>query len=141
MLKQKLTDDMKSAMKAREMTRLGTIRMMLAAIKNVEIDKGELDDEGVIAVLKSERKKMRDALEQFEAAGRSETVEEEKTKIAVVEAYLPEEMNREEIEKIVDEVIADGGDDFGKVMGKVMAKVRGQADGRMVQEIVKEKLD
>jgi len=141
MLKDTLTEEMKTAMKARAAERLGVIRMMLAAIKNAEIDKGELDDDATIAVLKSERKKMRDAIDQFKSAGRDELVAEETEKLKVMEEFLPEEMSREEIEKIVSQVITEAEDkNFGKIMGQAMAKTKGQADGNLVQEVVKEKL-
>lgn len=141
MLKAKLTEEMKNAMRARDSLRLGMIRMLLSAIKNVEIDKGEQTDEQIVGILKTERKKMRDGIEQFEKAGRAETVIEEKSKLLVLEEFLPAEMDRGEIEKIVDEVISQSQDQsFGKIMGQVVAKTKGQADGRLVQEVVKEKL-
>lgn len=141
MLKDTLTDEMKTAMRARDMQRLGVIRMMIAAIKNEEIDKGELSDEAAIAVIQSERKKMRDAVDQFKSAGRDDLVEEETAKLAVIEEFLPAEMSREEVEKVVDEVLASGANDFGKVMGQVMGRLKGQADGKLVQAVVKEKLN
>lgn len=140
MLKDTLTEEMKAAMKARAMERLGVIRMLLSAIKNSEIDNGDLSDDQMIAVVKSERKKMRDAIEQFSNAGREDLVSQEESKLAVVEEFLPEEMSTDAIATIVDEVLAGGETDFGKVMGQVMGRVNGQADGKVVQEIVKQKL-
>lgn len=140
MLKAKIMDQMKEAMRARAQLRLDTLRYMLSEIKNAEIDaKVELDDNAVVAVLQKEVKKRKDGIEQMDAAGRDAS--EEKEKLAIIREFLPEEMSREAIEKIVDEVMAESSDrDFGKIMGMVMGKTKGQADGKLVGEVVRAKL-
>ena len=140
-LKDQITDQMKTAMKAREMDKLGALRFLLSEIKKAEIDnKGDLDDVAILAVVKRERKKVKDSIKQFVDAGRAELAENEQINLVVLEQFLPEEMGADEITKIVDEVIAGGADNFGAVMGQVMAKTKGQADGVLVKKLVEEKL-
>lgn len=138
-LKQQLTTDMKEAMKARDSIRLNTIRFLIAEVKNVEIDKGELDDAGVQKIIASQVKKMKDALGDFERGGRDEIVKEEKQKIEILEKYLPQQMSDQELEKIVREVV-DGSDNkqMGPIIGQVMKKVAGQADGGRVSKVVQQ---
>jgi len=138
-LKQQLTTDMKEAMKARDSIRLNTIRFLMAEVKNVEIDKGELDEAGVQKIIASQVKKIKDTLGDFEKAGRDEIVKEEKQKIKILEKYLPQQMGDQELEKIVQEVI-DGSDNkqMGPIIGQVMKKVAGQADGGRVSKVVQQ---
>lgn len=140
MLKAKIMDQMKDAMRARAQLRLDTLRYMLSEIKNAEIDaKVELTDEAIIAVLQKEVKKRKDGIDQMDSAGRDSV--EEKEKLEIIREFLPEEMSREAIEAIVDEVLTSSADrDFGKVMGMVMGRTKGQADGKLVGEVVKAKL-
>jgi len=140
MLRDKLTDQMKQAMKAKDVLRLSALRYLMSLVKNKEIDKkSELTDEEVMGLVKTEVKKRREAVEQFKKGGRDDLVAEEEEKIKVLEEFLPEQMSREEIEKVVEKVRGDV-DDFGQVMGKVMNEVKGKADGKLVSEVVKNKL-
>ena len=137
-IKEQLTENMKTAMKAREMEVLGTIRYVMAAVKNVEIDQGELDDAGVQKVIASEVKKLKDAVLDFQKGGRADLVESENKKIAQLEAYLPTQMNDEALEKLVREQIAAvGGDNMGALMGACIKAAAGQADGGRVSALVK----
>ncbi|MFY9139310.1 MAG: GatB/YqeY domain-containing protein [Thermacetogeniaceae bacterium] len=146
-IKDRLYKDMKEAMKAREAgkLRLAVIRMARAAIKNREIELGhELSDDEVIGVLAKEVKMRRDALSDYQNAGRLEKVAELEDEIKILEEYLPQQMSKDEIIQMAHEVIASVGAtserDLGKVMGVLMPKVKGRADGRMVNQIVRELL-
>lgn len=146
-LKEKLTEDMKEAMKAKEAgkLKLSVIRMVRAAIKNQEIDKGqELTDEEVVQVLAKEAKMRRESLLEFEKAGRAETVETLKEEIEILMGYLPRQLSEEEITAIVKKAVQETGvqtlQEMGKVMSKVMPETKGKADGKLVNEIVKKAL-
>jgi hypothetical protein len=145
-LKERITQDMTAAMKAKEAGRLSTLRMVKAAVQNREIEKGgELTDEELTKALQSLVKQRRDSVEQYEKAGRAELAEKERAEIAVIEEYLPRAATREEIERAVSEAIAETGAATMKEMGAVMkaaqAKLAGRnADGRTVSEVVKSKL-
>jgi len=144
-LKERLAEDMKEAMRARDEVRLSTIRLARAAIKNAEIEKGrELSDDEVVAVLASEAKRRREAIEGAERGGRTEFAARERQELEVLEQYLPEQIGEAELEQIVRgiirEVAATGPRDKGKVMSVLMPKVRGRADGRLVSEVVDRQL-
>ncbi len=144
-LKDQLKDDMKTAMKAREEGKLAlsVIRMVNAAIKQVEIDKKvELDDAGVLDILAKEMKTRYDSLEEFKKGGRQDLVDHVEAEMAVLKKYLPEQLSEEEIRTIVKDAIAACGDDLnmGNVMKYVMPKTKGRADGKVVSSIVKELL-
>lgn len=144
-LKDQLKDDMKTAMKAREEGKLAlsVIRMVNAAIKQVEIDKKvELDDAGVLDILAKEMKTRHDSLEEFKKSGRQDLVDHVEAEMAVLKKYLPEQLSEEEIRTIVKDAIAACGDDLnmGNVMKYVMPKTKGRADGKVVSSIVKELL-
>ncbi|HHY40918.1 MAG TPA: GatB/YqeY domain-containing protein [Syntrophaceticus sp.] len=146
-IKDRLYNDMKEAMKAREAgkLRLAVIRMARAAIKNREIEVGhELSDDEIIGVLAKEVKMRRDALPDYKNAGRLEKVAELEDEIKILEEYLPQQMSKDEIIQMAREVIASVGAsserDLGKVMGALMPKVKGRADGKMVNQIVRELL-
>lgn len=144
-LEQKLMEDMKSAMKAKEQLRLETIRGVRAQLKNAELSKGgSLTEEEVIEVLLSAAKKRKEAIEQYRLGGREDRAETEAQELKIIEAYLPQQMSPDEIARVVEEVIrevnAASAKDMGKVMGAVMPKVKGKADGKIVQQIVREKL-
>jgi uncharacterized protein YqeY len=145
-LKERITSDMTAAMKSKEAGRLSTLRMVKAAVQNREIEKGgELSDEEMTKVLQSLVKQRRDSVEQYEKAGREELAEKERAEIVVIEEYLPRAATREEIERAVEEAVAETGASSLKEMGAVMkaalAKLAGRnADGRTVSEIVKAKL-
>lgn len=142
-LKEQLKDDMKTAMKAREEGKLAlsVIRMVNAAIKQVEIDKQvELDDTAILDILAKEMKTRKDSLAEFEKGGRQDLVDHVKAEMEVLKKYLPEQMSEEEIRTIVQKAIAACGDDvnMGNIMKHVMPKTKGRADGKMVNSIVKE---
>lgn len=140
-LKQQLIEEMKSAMRAREALRLGVIRFLLSEIKNYEIDHGEQDDAGVISIVARQIKQIKESISEYEKGGRSDLVEEERQKLAVLETYLPKQLSDEEIESIVQEVIAaNPGLAMGPLVGQVMSRVKGQADGGRVSAVVKKLL-
>ena len=145
-LKNQITEDMKSAMKAGEKDRLKVVRLILAAIKQVEVDQRvELDDPGVLAVLNKMVKQRRDSVEQFEKGNREDLAAIERDEIAVLENYLPEQLSADDLTALVDEVIAATGAesirDMGKVMGQIKAKAAGRADMGAVSATVKERLN
>jgi uncharacterized protein YqeY len=141
MLRQKIYDDVKAAMKAQDAGRLDVVRFLWSEIKNVEIDaKHELDDDEVIALLRTEVKRRREALEQYTKAGRQDLIDHEGSQLQVVESYLPAQMGRKQIETMVDTVMDSGATDFGSVMRGVMSELKGKADGKLVSEVVKAKL-
>ncbi len=140
-LKNQLVEDMKTAMRARDSVKLGVVRYLLSEIKNWEIDNGEQEDEGVQKVIAREVKKMKDALEDFRKGGREDLVEEETVKIAIMESYLPQQMNDADLEAIVKKVVDAATDkNFGTLMKSVMSEVKGQADGSRVSAMVKKVL-
>ncbi len=148
MLKDKLQEDLKQSMLARDELRTSVIRMVKSAINYYEIQKGgagyEATDEDVLTVITQQAKQRRDSIDQFKTAGRDELVEKETKELDILQTYLPAQMGEEEIRKIVEEAIAQTGassaQDMGKVMGALMSKVKGKADGSLVSKIVKEKL-
>lgn len=144
-LMERLTEDMKQAMKAKDAVRLSVIRMARSAIKNEEIEKGRpLTDDDVIAVLHRELKQRRDSLHEFEKAGRQDLVDKVKAEIEVLTQYLPEQLSDEEllelIRNAVQEVGATSKKDLGKVMRVLMPKVKGRADGKRVNALVQQVL-
>jgi uncharacterized protein YqeY len=145
-LKGKITEDMKTAMKAGDKDRLKVVRLMLAAIKQIEVDKRvELDDAGVLAVLTKMVKQRRDSVEQFEKGNREDLASIERAEIDVIQKYLPEQLGADELAAMVDEVIdatgAGGIRDMGKVMGQIKAKAAGRADMGALSALVKERLN
>jgi len=144
-LKGQITEDMKSALKAGEKDRLKVVRLILAAINQIEIDtREELDDAAVLAVLTKMVKQRRDSIEQFEKGNREDLAAIERAEIAVLNDYLPEQLSAEELATLVDEVIqatgAEGIRDMGKVMGQIKAKASGRADMGALSATVKERL-
>ena len=144
-LKNQITEDMKSAMKAGDKDRLKTVRLIMAAIKQVEVDQRvELDDAGVLSVLDKMVKQRRDSVEQFEKGKRDDLAAIEKAEIDVLATYLPEQLSAEALAALVDDVIAATGAesmrDMGKVMGQIKAKAAGRADMGAVSATVKERL-
>ncbi|MGB5688624.1 MAG: GatB/YqeY domain-containing protein [Woeseiaceae bacterium] len=144
-LKNQITEDMKSAMKAGDKDRLKVVRLILAAIKQVEVDQRiELDDAAVLAVLDKMVKQRRDSVEQFENGNREDLAAIERAEIEVLQGYLPEQLSAAELTALVDEVIAasgaEGMRDMGKVMGQIKAKAAGRADMGAVSATVKERL-
>ena len=144
-LKEKLMEDMKKAMKAKDKQRLSVIRMTRSEIKNKEIESGEeLDDQGVTAVIAKQVKQIKDSLADFEKSGKEDVMDKLYKEIEILEEYLPEQMSEAEVDELVEEVIektgAENMSDMGKVMGAIMPKIKGRADGTMVSEKVKSKL-
>jgi uncharacterized protein YqeY len=143
MLKEKLSSDLKEAMKAGDAAKRDVLRMLTSAIKNKEIEKRvELTDEQVLEVISSEVKKRRESVVQFTAGGRPELAEKEEAEIALLIGYLPEQMGEEELKKIVLETVAELPDkNVGNAMKAVMAKVKGKADVALVSKLVKDALN
>lgn len=145
MLKARISDDMKAAMKGGEKARLGVIRLILAAIKQREVDERiELDDGQVLAVLDKMLKQRRDSIQQYSDAGRKDLAAAEQAEVEIIHAYLPEALTEDAILAIVEQAIADTGAasmrDMGKVMGKVKPQVQGRADMGAVSALIKQKL-
>lgn len=148
MTKQQLQEDLKKSMLARDTDKTSALRMLLSAINYYEIQKGgagyEVTAEDVFSVIQKEVKMRRDAVEQFMTAGREDLVAKETKEMAILEAYLPEQMSEEDIRMLVKEAIMQTGasspQDMGKVMGFLMPKTKGKADGGLVSKIVKEEL-
>jgi len=144
-LKERITEDMKAAMRAKEAARLLTIRGLLAAMKQKEVDERiELDDAAVIAIVDKLIKQRKDSISQFGAAGRTDLVDKETAELQVLEGYLPQRLSAEEITAAVAAIVADlgatGPGDMGKVMGAVKAKLAGKADMGLVSAAVKQAL-
>lgn len=144
-LKTRIQDDMKSTMKAGARARLGVIRLILAAIKQREVDERiELDDEQVLVVLGKMVKQRRDSIRQYTDAGRDELAAAELAEVAIIQGYLPAALPEEEIAAIVEQTIAETGassmKDMGKVMGKIKPRVQGRADMAQVSALIKKKL-
>jgi uncharacterized protein YqeY len=145
-LKGQITQDMKAAMKAGDKDRLKVVRLMLAAIKQMEVDQRvELDDAAVLTVLTKMVKQRRDSIVQFEKGNREDLAKIERDEITVLEDYLPQQLNADELAAMVDEVIlatgAEGMRDMGKVMGQIKQKTAGRADMGAVSATVKERLN
>jgi hypothetical protein len=151
-LLEQINQNLKEAMKNKDAETLSVLRMLIAAARNKEITlrkdgQAELTDEQIIEVVASEIKKRRDSAEAYNNGGRPELADKENAEIKILEKYLPEQLSDDELEKIVQEVLASGADNlpagqasFGKVMGQVMARAKGKADGSKVGEIVKKLL-
>jgi uncharacterized protein YqeY len=144
-LKDRITDDMKAAMRARDAERLSAIRMLLAAIKQREVDERIVaDDPLVLATVEKLIKQRRDAIAQFEAGGRDDLVAKESAELKVLAAYLPQQMSEAEIASVVEEAVAESGASGAAAMGKVMAllkpRLAGRADMGRVSALVKARL-
>jgi uncharacterized protein YqeY len=144
-LKARINEDMKVAMKARETTRLAAIRLLMAAMKQKEVDERiELDDAGVIGVIEKMLKQRKDSIAQYEAAKRQDLADVEKFEVEVLTAYMPQAMSAAEVEAIVARAVADSGAkgpaDMGKVMALVKPQIAGRADMGEVSKLVKTRL-
>jgi len=141
-----INQELREAMKGKNVPKTAVLRFILAGLHNKSIEKrgaGEdedLNDEEVIQALQKEVKKRKEAIELFEKSGRGDLVEKELHELKFFEKYLPAELSREEVLKVVDKVIMSGANDFGTVMKEVMKELKGQADGRVVSEAVKERI-
>jgi uncharacterized protein YqeY len=141
-LKERITEDMKAAMRAKDAERLGTIRLLTAAMKQKEVDERiELDDAAVIAIVDKLIKQRKDSIEAFEKAARQDLADKEKSEITVLQAYLPARLSADEVaaevKAIVAELGAKGPGDMGKVMGAVKSRLAGKADMGQVSAAVK----
>ncbi|MFC4523990.1 GatB/YqeY domain-containing protein [Cupriavidus pinatubonensis] len=141
-LKARINDDMKAAMRARETERLGTIRLLLAAIKQREVDERiELDDTAVLAVVEKLLKQRKDSITQFEQAGRDDLVQKEQAEVEVLKVYMPAALSEAEVAAAVQQAVTETGaagpQDMGKVMGVLKAKLAGRADMTAVSAQVK----
>lgn len=148
-LKEQIGEDIKTAMKAKDKIRLQTVRSIKKAILDKEVElrpKGQdsLTPEQEIELLSQQAKQRRDSVEQFKNAGRDDLAEKESQELSIIETYLPEQVSDEEIETIIDEILASSGatslKDLGKVMGPAMKQLKGKADGKKIQALVKSKL-
>jgi len=141
-LKERITDDMKTAMRAKDSERLGTIRLLQSAMKQKEVDERiELDDTAIVAIVDKMIKQRKDSIAAFEQAARQDLVDKEKAELAVLSAYLPERLSAQElsdaVQAIVKELGASGPGDMGKVMGAVKTRLAGKADMGAVSAAVK----
>jgi len=144
-LKQKISEDMKDAMRAKDSARLGAIRLLQAAIKQREVDERiELTDADVISAIEKMLKQRRDSIAAYESANRTDLADVEKFEVSVLQTYLPQQLTEEEVSQIVDKVIADAGaqgaKDMGKVVGLVRPLVAGVADMAKVSGLIKARL-
>ena len=148
MLKQKIQDDLKAAMIAKDELRLSTVRMLKSALQYYEIQKGgagyEATDEDVITVIGREIKARKDSIDLYKKGNRKELAEKEEKELKILQDYLPEQMSEGEVEQLVKEAVAQtdakGFQDMGKVMAYLMPKVKGKADGTLVSNLVKKEL-
>ncbi|MEJ2634829.1 MAG: GatB/YqeY domain-containing protein [Calditrichia bacterium] len=145
-IQEKLVEDMKAAMKSGDKVRLETVRGLRSQLRNAEIDKvGNLSEEEEIQVLMTAAKRRKESIEQFRAGNREERAAQEEKELAIIQEYLPRQMDEAEISRLVDQVVQDiqatSPRDMGKVMGKLMPQVKGRADGKLVQQIVQQKLN
>jgi hypothetical protein len=144
-LEERLVEEMKQAMKSNDKLRLSTIRMIRSALKNKEIElRKKLEDEDVVKVIQAMVRKGEESVEQFQTGGRMDLVEKEKREIEILKSFLPQPLSQEEILKIIDQSIqetqASSLKDIGKVMKSVMPKIGGKADGKLINQLVKERL-
>ena len=148
MLKDKIQEDLKQAMLAKEVEKLSTIRMLKSALQYFEIQKGgagyEATDEDVMDVIGREIKKRRESIEIYEKGGRQELADKEKLELEILQTYLPEQMTEEEVQVLVNEAITQTGaktmQDMGKVMDALMPKVKGKTDASIISNLVRQKL-
>lgn len=141
-LRERLQNDLKEAMKSGDNEKRDVLRMVMAAIKQVEVDsRTTLTPEGVQDVLMKQIKQRQESITDFERAGREDSVAEERSQLKILEVYLPQQMSRAEIESLVKPIIAElgltGPKAMGQVMGKLMPLVKGKADGKLVNEVVR----
>jgi len=140
-----LESDLAEAMKLRDEVRTTTLRLLKSAMKNYQIELGhDLTMQESLSVLQKEAKKHQDSIAQYQNANRQDLAQEEQAELEIIKQYLPEQMSREELEKVVDSAIAESGAsgpaDMGKVIGLVRQKTEGKADGAMIAEVAKAKL-
>ena len=142
---EKITDDMKTAMKAKDRLKVNTLRMLIAQIKNARIaSQDDLTPEQELAVLMNAAKKRKEAIEIYQETDRTDLLEKEQNELAIISEYLPKQMSEEDIDKVISEIIkrlaAVNLKDMGKVMAEAMSVLKGKADGTYVQQLVRSKL-
>jgi hypothetical protein len=146
MLEEKIFNDYKQALKNKETLRVSTLSFLRASISNALIEKRkkDLDDSEVIGLIKKQVKQRQDSIEQFKKGNRQDLADKETAELEILKSYLPTQLSEDEIKKIIEELIvatgAQGPKDMGKVMKGLMAQTAGQADGKLVSELVKERL-
>ncbi|HOO73643.1 MAG TPA: GatB/YqeY domain-containing protein [Spirochaetota bacterium] len=145
-LLKKIESDLKDAIKSSDTVRSGTLKMLKSDIMYEKAKKGgDLDDEKILEVIARAAKKRRESIEEFTKAGRKDLADTESSELVIVESYLPEQLSRDEVEKIIDAKLAELGEvtqkDFGKVMGPLMKELKGKTDGAVVKEILTQKLN
>jgi uncharacterized protein YqeY len=145
-LKERILEDIKSAMKSKEVERLGAVRFLQAAVKyrEIELRPNAITDQDIMAVIRKLAKQRKDSIAEFEKAGRTDLVDKEKFELSVLEEYLPQQMSEAQVAAAVEDAIkalgANSPKQMGAVIKEVMAKTGGQADGKMISELVKAKL-
>ena len=149
-LRERLTDDLKEAMRNRDDTRKRTVRSIIAAMKKAETELDSsgsrvvLDDPGILGIISKQAKQRQESIEAFQAGGRQDLVDREQAELAILQSYLPRQLTQAEIEEEARQVIAETGAsgprDIGTVMRPLMARLKGQADGRLVNQVVRELL-
>jgi uncharacterized protein YqeY len=144
-LKDKITEDMKAAMRAKETARLGTIRLLLAAMKQKEVDERvALEDSDVLSIIEKMLKQRRESIAQFEKAGRNDLADTEKAEIGILQAYLPQQMSEAEVAEAIAAAVTESGaagpKDMGKVMGLLKSRLAGRTDMGRLSGLVKAKL-
>jgi len=144
-LKQKLTDDLRKAIRGRDKLKCLVIRLLMSAIKNAEIAKrAELEEVDILSIITKEVRQRKESIEAFKQGNRQDLVAQEEAEMAILKEYLPEQISRDEIivaaRKIIDEVAAQGPGDKGKVMSQLMPQLKGKADGREINAVVTELL-
>jgi uncharacterized protein YqeY len=144
-LREKLDEDLKSAMRAKDSLRMNTVRALKSAVKYREIELMKpLDDAGILGVMATEIKRRRDSVEQYRAGNRADLADKEEAEIKILQEFLPQQLTREEVEAKVAEVVArvgaQGPKDMGAVMKALLPEVQGRADGKVVSELVKQRL-
>lgn len=141
-MKETVQAELVKALKAKDETRLSTMRMLLSALNYARIDKmSDLTSDEEISVVRKEAKKRQDAIDFYENAGKMEQAAPEKAELIILQEFLPKAITKEELLLIVKEVIASGTPDFGRIMKEVMAKTKGAADGKVVSELVRAELN
>ncbi len=142
-LKQKLTDDLKQAMRSGDKVRRSVLRLLMAAIGNAEIaQRAALEDTDILGIIAKEVRQRRESIEAFKQGNRQDLVIQEEAELAILQEYLPQQMTRQEVveaaRRVIEEVGAQGPSDKGKVMSKLIPQLKGRADGREINEVVTE---
>jgi hypothetical protein len=147
-IRQQISKALKEALRKKDLTAISTLRLLEGALKNKEIalrsERRKLSDEDILAVLRKEAKKRREAIEAFQKGGRDDLVLKEKKELKIIERYLPKQLSEEEVKKIIQKIIKKIGEvserDFGRIMREAMAELKGKAEGRVVSRVVREEL-